>query len=672
MNTRLFTGFSAGFVIISLPLLSACGGGGGGGGNSAPGPTISGNTFAPISGPGDTSHYFPAAAGNEWSYNGSSTDSASTTTLAIVSVAVTGTRTIQGAMATVFTTSGSPGQPATFDENYGISNGGVTALGNTNPSDTISPLIIPYAQQLFPVQAGPVSSVIAANLPAGTDSGGHPITLSVNQTISNGAFETVEVPAGIFTHALNQSTTINASVSDSGKSAPITGIQNTWYVAGIGEIKSASTTTGAGVTVTTASELRGYTVNGVQHGLGPITTLSAALAQPGCASAPAAVPAVGSDGSDFLIVAHQCAMVGGNPVGNWFGILVGPDGATRSTFNITGQGPVGGGDNTPLHATMAFDGTNYLVVLEELGQVSNQTQLNSVLISRTGTLVTAPTAIAHADRSEGLHSDAEALAFDGSRYLLVYTAPSVAFQPAPEVAQFISAGTGQPSGTPFTISGTGVWNSSPALAFDGTNYLAVWVQNQTTPTGLYGARISTAGTLLDASPIQIVDGSTADFGNSCCDFSPAVSSAGGSYLVAYRDTRGAPNAFNGDASISATRVSTTGMLMDGSATSPGIVVTASKANLKGRVRSALIDGSVLLIWETGQPLSLAATRIAPATGAVSTTWPEGFSLVPASDTIGSLALGTGSGGAYLAWLNGTVNPKSVTSLGGLRIFTSGP
>jgi hypothetical protein len=49
------------------------GSGGGGGGSSSPpaappppGPTVTGNGFAPTSGPGDTSAYYPLAAGNQW------------------------------------------------------------------------------------------------------------------------------------------------------------------------------------------------------------------------------------------------------------------------------------------------------------------------------------------------------------------------------------------------------------------------------------------------------------------------------------------------------------------------------------------------------------------------------------------------------------------------------
>jgi hypothetical protein len=661
----------AGLVVTCVTMLSACGGGGGGSGNPSPAATITGNGFAPTTGPGDTSAYFPAAAGDQWLFNASTSNSGAASTFEIGSLAVNGTKSVQGTTATVFTTTDTSGQSASVDQYFAFSNGGITALGNTNPGDTISPLIIPYVQQLFPVQIGQVSAVSASNLPAGTDPSGHPVTLSLTQTITNGDFETVEVPAGVFANALNQSTTINATVFDNGQSAPITGTENTWYVAGVGEIKDVTSTSGAGKTITGSAELRGYTVNGIQHGFGAIETLAGSLAPSGCQSAPYAGPAVGSDGTNFLIVAHQCAVASGTATWNWFGTLVGPAGATISTISITAPGSVSGGSGLPLHAAVAFDGTNYLVVFQDDSSSQGQTNVDGVLISPTGTLVTAPANITTEGRTGDPHSYDLALAFDGSRYLLVYIGYALAFTPPPVAGLFITPGTGQASGTAFTISATPAFADTPAVAFDGTNYLAVWADNTTAPLGLYAARISTAGAILDATPIQIVDGSTPDLFYSCCDFAPAVSYGGGSYLIAYRDPRG-EGSLTQNASISAARVSTAGVLVDGSATSPGIVVTASKGNPKGRVRSVFFGGSHLLIWETDLPLGLAAARVAPATGAVSANWPEGFTLVPATDTIGFPAIGTSSGGAYLAWLNGTTSPISVTALGGLPIFSSGP
>lgn len=60
----------------------------------------------------------------------------------------------------------------------------------------------------------------------------------------------------------------------------------------------------------------------------------------------------------------------------------------------------------------------------------------------------------------------------------------------------------------------------PAMAADGTNFLAVWVDG----SDVYGARISHAGTILDTTPIAI---STAAGEAS----QPSVGYGGANYLV---------------------------------------------------------------------------------------------------------------------------------------------
>jgi len=49
---------------------------------------------------------------------------------------------------------------------------------------------------------------VGENLPFGTDANHNPVTLNLTQTITNSAMETVDVPAGTFTNALKQVTTI--------------------------------------------------------------------------------------------------------------------------------------------------------------------------------------------------------------------------------------------------------------------------------------------------------------------------------------------------------------------------------------------------------------------------------------------------------------------------------
>src|SRR4029077_9560815 len=122
----------------------------------------------------------------------------------------------------------------------------------------------------------------------------------------------------------------------------------------------------------------------------------------------------------------------------------------------------------------------------------------------------------------------------------------------------------------FTISQVqGGEHESPAISWDGTNYLVVWADSGTSPQGLHGMRISPAGVLLDATPFALVDLSTAVLNEGCCDLEPTVAFDGTNYLVAYRDPRGT-NGVSGlnHASISAVRVSKAGALLHGTDPTP--------------------------------------------------------------------------------------------------------
>ncbi|MCK4250123.1 T9SS type A sorting domain-containing protein [candidate division WOR-3 bacterium] len=76
----------------------------------------------------------------------------------------------------------------------------------------------------------------------------------------------------------------------------------------------------------------------------------------------------------------------------------------------------------------------------------------------------------------------------------------------------------------FIISGNYALESAPATAFDGTNFFVAWY-DQRTPYGIYGCRVSTAGTILDPNSILI---STSE---EC--LSVSVASDGTNYFVVW-------------------------------------------------------------------------------------------------------------------------------------------
>src|SRR5512144_1080434 len=90
-----------------------------------------------------------------------------------------------------------------------------------------------------------------------------------------------------------------------------------------------------------------------------------------------------------------------------------------------------------------------------------------------------------------------------------------------------------------------------AVAWDGTNYLVVWADVRgTTGSDVRAARVSPAGTVVDAAPI-VVSAATGD------QVLPSVAFDGTNYLVVWQDHRDP-----GDKSIRAARVSPAGTVLD--------------------------------------------------------------------------------------------------------------
>jgi hypothetical protein len=625
-------------------LMESCGGGGGGGSSVPPGPTVTGNGSAPNAGPGDTMAYFPLAAGNQWLYN--STDSSTNTPSLIfdVTAAVNGTTTIQGQLATIVTHTNSSTATAPIDQYYASSGGGITVLGTTDPADTITPLIIPYPQLLFPVNTGTVSSITGKNLTFGKDAAGNAIKLNFTQTIVNSGLETVSVPAGTFANAMRQVTTISGTALDGSQSIPVSGTDTVWFAPGVGQVKEISVANASGTTITTTFDLKGFVVNGQSHGFGPpnvLTEPSTNLADFGAA--------VASDGTNFLLVTHHSPTTGSTQ--NWVGTLFAPDGTIIKTFDITP--PINPVAATTQLAVAAFDGSNYLVVyVPDLNTGGQPDTLNAVRISPSGTILGPPITVVQAVAA----GSSCALSFDGTNYLLVYLPYSTTIS-AQLMGEYLAASTGQPLGPSFPIAPAGGTEATPALAFDGTNYLVVWQELQSSATlGLNAARVSPAGTVLDASPLRIMDTSLLP-DNFQPLAMPSVAFDGVNYLVTYLDTRALPSGVT----VSASRVAQSGKLLDGTTIQPGIVVTSDPTLGAQRVSTAFLGGQYWLIWEQSSSAgtSLFGARVS-TDGQLASPGANGFVL---NDSLsnGVQLIGANASSGLIVW--GTKGSPLVAGVG---------
>jgi hypothetical protein len=564
------------------------------------------------------------------------------------------------------------------DQYFYINAGGVTLLGNNDAADSITPLIAPYVELLFPVQVGSVSSLSGTNLAFGKDKNGNPITLNLTQTIANIAIESVDVPAGTFANAMHQTTKVAGTAFDSGQLTPaVSGTDDIWLVPGIGQVKEQTAVGGGATLVNSAAELRGYTVNGKAHGLGAASAVTPNLVSANCLGGPTffAPANVASDGTNFLAVALACDNSSGTVQVKWTATLLGPDGMAKTSVDLSLATAIPVQSSPGTHAVVAFDGTNYLVIYEDIFGASASPNLLALLVSRSGSIVSGPNIVGAAFQSV-FPGDQEALGFDGSRYLLVYSDANAVVRPSQMSGLFISPATGLPDGAAFTISNTNIYErDGPALAFDGTNYLVVWGEFGMNPTGLRAMRVSTAGALLDTTPLLVMDTSSLSTSSSgeCCDLSPSVTFDGANYLVAYRDPRGAAP-YSNTATVSAARVSPAAVLLDGTASMPAIVAASATGIVVDRVRSAFINGAHWLVWGSGGSSSLSASRVSPS-GMVPAPWPNGFKLVPASAAGATAqwpAVAAGTNGGVVTWLQAQPGATSTTSLWSMPIYSPGP
>lgn len=88
-----------------------------------------------------------------------------------------------------------------------------------------------------------------------------------------------------------------------------------------------------------------------------------------------------------------------------------------------------------------------------------------------------------------------------------------------------------------TVSGSAGSQSTPAVSFDGTQFLAVWVDGRNATRDIFAARFSEAGALLDAAGIPVTTAAQDQLW-------PDVASGGGVSLAVWADRRNLANGFD--------------------------------------------------------------------------------------------------------------------------------
>jgi hypothetical protein len=166
----------------------------------------------------------------------------------------------------------------------------------------------------------------------------------------------------------------------------------------------------------------------------------------------------------------------------------------------------------------AFDGTNYLVVYDEIVTDTNH-DIIGAFVNTNGAIVRYINIDVSANDDR-----APRVAFDGTNYLVVYQQTGTTNHDI--IGVFVR--TGGIVGTPFAIDGSPSDDLAPAVAFNGTDYLVVYQRAVSgTNNDIIGAVVDPTGTVLAGSPFDI-DTSANN------DLAPATASNGTNFLVAYQ------------------------------------------------------------------------------------------------------------------------------------------
>jgi len=273
---------------------------------------------------------------------------------------------------------------------------------------------------------------------------------------------------------------------------------------------------------------------------------------------------------------------------------------------------------TPGKPGIGFDGTNYLVVSCREEELS--ANIIGVLISTDGEIESS-FQIADLNPVYGCSQQRPSVAFDGTNYLAVFSQVTATGSRSVVGARITPAGTVLDGPSGFTIL-TAI-SDSAAVAFDGSSFLVVSARfSSDTLHDIVGAKLSTDGHVLDEFPIFTAPGGQV--------FS-SVAFDGTNYFVIWSDTRsGSP--VGPDADIYGTRVSPEGFVLD----PEGIPVSTALGSQSSP--HIIFDGNnYIAVWHDTRNdpdifppvLDIYGTRITP----------DGFPLDGSPDT-GGIAIAT--------------------------------
>ncbi|KPJ61434.1 MAG: hypothetical protein AMJ46_01740 [Latescibacteria bacterium DG_63] len=315
-----------------------------------------------------------------------------------------------------------------------------------------------------------------------------------------------------------------------------------------------------------------------------------------------------------------------------------PPDELSAPFELGGE-PVwvwAGGDQS--RPAMAFDGSNYVVVWSDAR--SGYSAVHGARVTTSGDVL---------DRDGFCISSAPgedydvAIAFDGTNYLVVWS-------DSLNDNSDIWGARVTPSGTVLDPEGIAVSTaprkqSSPAIAFDGANYLVVWEDTRSGNSDIYGARVNVSGAVLDPAGIAL----SRQTHDQCI---PDLAFDGTNYLVIWQSFRQAGS------DICGVRVNPYGIVLD-----RDIIGIATGWYYKKSPAIAFDGTNYMVVFHVCQ--DIVSLLVNPSGGLES----YGVEIPTATDELGGLALVFDGTDYFLTWADST--ETTGYNVHGARVSTSG-
>ncbi|MEO0067722.1 MAG: hypothetical protein ABIK23_01125 [candidate division WOR-3 bacterium] len=305
------------------------------------------------------------------------------------------------------------------------------------------------------------------------------------------------------------------------------------------------------------------------------------------APGPQYYPSVAFDGTNYLVVWYDHR----TPTYDIYGARVSQDGNVLDTSGI----PISTAPGHQYYPSVAFDGTNYLVVWEDYRNKRDTSDIYGTRVNQGGTVLDSagiPISVI------GNYQGAPSVSFDGTNYLVVWEDKRSGSSYDIYGARVSQDGVVlDPNG--IRISTAAYSQESPSVAFDNTNYLVVWQDSRSGSSfDIYAARVSQEGMVVDTAGIPV---STAYESQRY----PSVAFDGTNYLVVWQDLR--RNGYYCD--IYGARVSQDGVVLDPN----GIRISTAAYSQKSP--SVIFDGTnYLVVWEdnrSGSFYNIYGARVTP-------------------------------------------------------------